>query len=129
MRPLELELSGFTCFRTSTTVDFRELDLFAITGPTGSGKSSLLDAMIYALYGRAPRLRREINQLVSRGPDRMKVRLDFQVGKAVYRVVRSSVMAGGSLKTQTVLEEQSGTDFRSVAGKSGEVEAAITEAI
>jgi exonuclease SbcC len=129
MRPLELELAGFTCFRTPTTVDFRELDLFAITGPTGSGKSSLLDAMIYALYGRAPRLRREINQLVSRGLDRMKVRLDFQVGKAVYRVVRSSVLAGGGLKTQTVLEEQSGTDFRSVAGKSGEVEAAITEAI
>ena len=129
MRPLELELSGFTCFRTPTTVNFRELDLFAITGATGSGKSSLLDAMIYALYGRAPRLRREINQLLSRGLDRMKVRLDFQVGKAVYRVVRSSVMAGGNLRTQTVLEEQSGTDFRSVAGRAGDVEAAITEAI
>jgi exonuclease SbcC len=52
MRPMKLELEGFTSFRERTEIDFRGFDLFAITGQTGAGKTSLLDAMTYALYGR-----------------------------------------------------------------------------
>ena len=40
MRPIELSLSGFTSFRDEQHLDFSQLDLFAITGPTGAGKSS-----------------------------------------------------------------------------------------
>ena len=40
MRPRRLELKGFTSFREDTVIDFTELDVFAISGPTGSGKSS-----------------------------------------------------------------------------------------
>jgi DNA repair protein SbcC/Rad50 len=43
MRSLELELEGFTSFRSRQTLDFSDLDLFAITGPTGAGKTSLLE--------------------------------------------------------------------------------------
>ena len=55
MRPLRLELKGFTAFRDGAELDFTQLDVFAISGPTGSGKSSLLDAVTYALYGRVER--------------------------------------------------------------------------
>ena len=51
MRPVRLELEGFTAFRERTVVDFAGVDLFALTGPTGAGKSSVIDAMIFALYG------------------------------------------------------------------------------
>ena len=56
MRPIRLEIRGFTAFREPQVVDFDGLDLFAITGPTGSGKSSILDALTFALYGRAERV-------------------------------------------------------------------------
>ena len=55
MRPLRLELEGFTSFRERTEVSFEDTNLFVFTGATGSGKSSLIDAMIFALYGSVPR--------------------------------------------------------------------------
>ena len=51
-----MELRGFTAFRDPASVDFADLDVFAVAGPTGSGKSSLLDAMTYALFGRVERV-------------------------------------------------------------------------
>ena len=55
MRPLRLDLHGFTVFRDPTTIDFTDADFFALVGPTGSGKSTVLDAMCFALYGTVPR--------------------------------------------------------------------------
>ncbi len=94
MRPLRLEIEGFTSFRDRVAVDFDGLDLFAITGPTGAGKSSLLDAMVLALYGQVPRVAKEYKQLISHGAERMSVRLDFRVGHATYRIART-VRASG----------------------------------
>ena len=45
MRPLLLEVEGFSSFRNKTVVDFKDANLFALTGSTGAGKSSLLDAI------------------------------------------------------------------------------------
>ena len=67
MRPIRLEIRGFTAFREPQVVDFDGLDLFAITGPTGSGKSSILDALTFVLYGRAERVGDGVRQLVSQG--------------------------------------------------------------
>jgi len=61
MRPLELCLEGFTSFRREQRLDFSELDLFAITGATGAGKSSLLDAMTYALFGTTTRSGKQVS--------------------------------------------------------------------
>ena len=65
MRPMKLELEGFTSFRERTKIDFCCFDLFAITGQTGAGKTSLLDAMTYALYGKTSRLNKEGKNLTS----------------------------------------------------------------
>lgn len=90
MRPVRLTVSGFTCFRELQTIEFAELDLFAIQGPTGAGKSSLLDAMTYALYGQTSRLgSRGLEALVSQGASGMLVTLEFEAsGGQVYRVSR-----------------------------------------
>ena len=53
MRPHKLTLEGFTSFRDKLELDFTGLDLFAITGPTGAGKSSLIDAICFALFGQS----------------------------------------------------------------------------
>ncbi|WP_219417868.1 AAA family ATPase, partial [Pseudonocardia nigra] len=55
MRPVLLEIAGFASFREPTTVDFTGADYFAFVGPTGAGKSTVIDAMTFALYGSVPR--------------------------------------------------------------------------
>ena len=89
MRPVRLVVEGFTSFRKAQEIDFSELDLFVITGPTGSGKTSILDAVTLALYGMVPRTgKRDLKELISLGTSQAKVQLDFRVGNADYRVVR-----------------------------------------
>ena len=91
MRPLRLELEGFTVYRHRTVLDLEDLDLFAITGPTGAGKSSLLDAMTYALYGAVARIGAHgLSQLISQGQPKMSVLLTFQVDRDRYRVLRQT---------------------------------------
>ena len=89
MKPVKLELKGFTSFREKTSLDFSGLDLFAITGPTGAGKTSLLDAMTYALYGKTPRLGKAAAELISQGEPALNVSLEFRAGPELYRVTRT----------------------------------------
>ena len=96
MRPLRLELKGFTAFREPAEIDFTDLDVFAISGPTGSGKSSLLDAMTYALYGRVERVGDRVGQLISQGLPWMSVILEFEVGRDRYRVARRTPSGKGA---------------------------------
>jgi exonuclease SbcC len=89
VRPLKLTIEGFTSFREKAEIDFSSLDLFAITGPTGAGKSSLIDAIVFALYGVVPRVGDDYKQLISHGAERLSVKLEFGVGKERYRITRA----------------------------------------
>lgn len=90
MRPLKLELQGFTAFRQFTELDFSDLELFALVGPTGSGKSSLLDAMTFALYGQTARLGAAgLDALIAQGERGLSVGLTFEVGGVTYRASRT----------------------------------------
>lgn len=89
MKPLQLDLQGFTAFRQFTELDFRDLELFALVGPTGSGKSSLLDAITFALYGQTARLKSSgLDALISQGERGLEVALTFEVGETIYRASR-----------------------------------------
>ncbi len=77
-------------FRLHQHVDFTGLDLFAIVGPTGSGKSALLDAMTFALYGATPRLGLSgMEALISQNEQGASVSLEFEVRGQLHRVARS----------------------------------------
>jgi DNA repair protein SbcC/Rad50 len=126
MRPSRLELEGFTAFRDPTVVDFDGADLFALAGPTGSGKTSVLDAMVFALYGTVPRLadQRQVAPVIAQGMAEARVRLDFSVGGDEYtatRIVRRT--RSGASTAEARLE--SGGEV--VAGNADEVTAAIVE--
>ena len=102
MRPLRLDLHGFTVFREPTTVDFTDADFFALVGPTGSGKSTILDAICFALYGTVPRWndRRAVANALAPSAAQARVRLVFESGGVRYaatRVVRRS--ARGNVTT------------------------------
>jgi len=91
MRIQTLEVENFMPYRDPVTLDFRDLSLFAIVGETGSGKSSIVDAICYALYGRIPRIRTENGQrenVISRGAKQFHLGLTFDLGGATYRIIR-----------------------------------------
>lgn len=90
MRPLRLDLHGFTVFRDLTVVDFTDADFFALVGPTGSGKSTILDAMCFALYGTVPRWsdRRSVVNALAPSAAEARVRLVFEAGGARYAATR-----------------------------------------
>jgi exonuclease SbcC len=95
VRPTHLSIEGLTAFRTLQEVDFGELDLFVITGPTGSGKTSILDAMTFALYGDICRVKSgELRDLISHGATHVKVALDFQIAGESFRVARRMKKVG-----------------------------------
>ena len=94
MKPLRLEMSAFGPYAHQETVDFGELagrKLFLIHGPTGAGKTSILDAICFAIFGDASGGDRDPGQLRSQHADpkrETEVTLEFTLGKQSYRVVR-----------------------------------------
>jgi DNA repair protein SbcC/Rad50 len=125
MRPVRLDFEGFTAFREPTTVDFEGADLFALTGPTGSGKTSVLDAVVFALYGTVPRLdRREVAPIISQGMAEARVRLDFTMGNGEYTATRVVRRTKTGANTAEARLECSG---EVLAGNADELTATVGE--
>ena len=95
MRPERLRISAFGPYAGQEDLDFSALGnhtLFLICGPTGAGKSTILDAMCYALYGKTSGAVRSGEDLRSNyvGYDRKTyVEFDFAIGNRHYRIYRS----------------------------------------
>ncbi|HJS72313.1 MAG TPA: SMC family ATPase, partial [Acidimicrobiia bacterium] len=126
MRPLTIEVEGFSAYRSPVTVDFTGVDFFSLAGPTGSGKSSLIDAMIFALYGRVPRLGgNAVAPAITAGADRARVRLDFEVAGKQYTAVRLAARtpSGGASVREARLQEGE----KVLASRADEVTAAVED--
>ncbi|MFO7323957.1 MAG: SMC family ATPase [Chloroflexota bacterium] len=93
MLPLRLEIKNFLAYRSPEPIIFEGIHLACITGANGAGKSSLLDAITWCLWGKA-RARRD-EELVHLGQNDMYVQLDFEQEGAVYRVVRRRTRKSG----------------------------------
>lgn len=91
MRPLRLLLDGFGSYREPAEADFTGVDFFALTGPTGSGKSTVIDGLCFALYGTVPRWGREnvISQALAPAANACRVALVFEAAGRRYAVVRA----------------------------------------
>jgi exonuclease SbcC len=124
VRPLRLEVEGFTSFKEKVALDFSGLDLFAITGPTGAGKSSLIDALVFAVYGQVPRVGDDYKQLIAHGAERLNVLFEFAVGGEAYRVVRTARRSGPS---QQRLERLAGGESEPIADRAREIKARVEE--
>src|SRR3954469_619796 len=98
MRPVRLELNGFASFRDHTVVDFTDADYFALVGPTGSGKSPILDAITFALYGTAYRWRRAnaVADALAPTTNRCTVAFTFDVGQHRYQIARDVRRVGSA---------------------------------
>lgn len=93
MRPITLTMTAFGSYAQPTTVDFQQLDqgVYLVTGDTGAGKTTIFDAIVFALYGEASGSDRSAGMmhcdLVERSTD-TQVRLCFSQGGKRYTVER-----------------------------------------
>ena len=144
MRPIRLDMRGYGSYAEATTLDFTDADFFALTGPTGAGKSTVLDAMCFALYGRTPRWRVNSTQnALAPSAVEGRVRLVFAAAGNHYaatRILRRD--KNGRVKTSTAALERlpSGVDpaddtelleglGKPLAGSPSEVSAAAERVI
>jgi exonuclease SbcC len=90
MRPLRLLLDGFGCYRQPAEADFTDVEFFALVGPTGSGKSTLIDGLCFALYGTVPRWGKEnaIADALAPAANACRVGLVFELAGKRYGAVR-----------------------------------------
>lgn len=91
MKPLELEFSGLHSYREKQHIDFAELSrygLFGIFGPTGAGKSTILDAITLALFGSVDRAERGKRGILNQEEQELWVSFAFELGGEVFRVER-----------------------------------------
>ncbi|RIL69877.1 SMC family ATPase, partial [Staphylococcus devriesei] len=106
MKPLKLTLSNFGPF-LNETIDFQHIKdeyLFLISGKTGSGKTMLFDAIVYALFGKASTEGRNEGDLRSHfadGKSPMSVTYEFKLNDKDFKIVRqgSFIKEGNSSQT------------------------------
>ncbi len=85
MKPISLSVAGLHSFREKQTIQFDSLcdgGIFGIFGPTGSGKSSILDAMTLALYGKVERAMNNTHGILNHAEDQLSVSFTFELENA-----------------------------------------------
>lgn len=134
MRPISLKIKGINSFCDEQTINFEKLTkdgVFGIVGDTGSGKSTVLDAMTIALYGN---LSRDTNEFINKECDTAFVMLDFCVSEGeneiFYRAERAFKRTGSKECTAVTARLSKGKENpQIIADKTKEMNKAVEKII
>src|SRR6266545_581993 len=107
MRPITLTIDGIRSYRRPARLDFSDVNLLAIVGDTGAGKSSILEAITYALYSAAT-WSGQPGELIADGVRTMKVEFAFDVDGKQWVVTRSMSRDGYPAPVHKLVCEQDG---------------------
>lgn len=147
MKPVTLEMQAFGPYKDVQRLDFRELGtnrLFLIHGQTGAGKSTVLDAICYALYGETSGAERKGEQMRCESASAAlatQVTLEFEIGARKYRIERAPTQSLAAARGDGTVVKQSKATLYDITGlpdgqlpvpratKIGEVKEAIREII
>ncbi|MGC8874864.1 MAG: AAA family ATPase, partial [Chloroflexia bacterium] len=126
MIPVALRLRNFMCYREGLPpLEFGDIRLACLSGPNGAGKSALLDAITWALWGRARG--RTDDDLIATGAAEMEVEFEFLLEGTPYRVRRQRECAQKGIdrstarkpgRTRLELETLGPLGWRSIGGES-----------
>ena len=120
MIPIKLSVRNFMCYRDNVPpLSFDGIHTACICGDNGNGKSALIDAITWALWGRTRA--RSDDDLIHSGQTEMEVEFDFAVGQQPYRIIRKHAKPrrrGRSGRTILEFQMATGDGFRSITGNS-----------
>lgn len=126
MIPLRLELKNFMSYGEEVSVlDLAGMHTVCLSGENGNGKSALLDAITWSLWGESRAGKNKHDELIRKGADEMSVQFTFEIENHAYRVLRkrSKRAAGNQWELQQSMEN---AQWRPLTGNnSGETERAI----
>ncbi|MBS6062767.1 AAA family ATPase [Criibacterium bergeronii] len=141
MKPILLELEGFNSFVEKQTIDFSNITsygIFGIFGKTGSGKTSILDAIIYSLYSKIPR---GADNLVNIYSNKAVVKFTFSIKGSeagIYEITRqvnkeklenSPLLPRANGTKRSILKKISDDETKILADSKKEVDAKIEQII
>lgn len=127
MIPLRLSLHNFMCYRETQTLDLQGIHLACLAGDNGHGKSALLDAITWALWGRARA--HSDDELVAHETTDMDVDFEFRLGDGHYRVIRKRSL-GRTSKGALEFQIRDGDVFRPLtAATQRDTQARITDTL
>ena len=137
MRPIRIEMSAFGPYAGKQTVEMNRLGtsgIYLITGDTGAGKTTIFDAIVFALYGTASSDRRSGDMLRSRyaEPDTpTEVKLVFAYRNKEYEIRRNPTYQRPKLRGEGMTQENASAELRLPGGeiltRTGEVDEKIRE--
>lgn len=110
MIPLHLSVSGFLSYRESVEIDFTAFDLACISGQNGAGKSSLLDAMTWALFGEARSSDKD--SIVNLQSKKAEVSLTFLYEENIYRALRTLPRGKATMLEFQILDDKQNAEGR-----------------
>lgn len=116
MKPLKLEIEGVNSFQEKQTIDFVQLasnNLFCISGVTGSGKTTILDSLILALYEKLPAnsSRGKVEDYINLRCDKAVIKLTFELEGKIYRSERVISRKAGA-NTAKLVDVDSGVTIK-----------------
>ncbi|MEI7623526.1 MAG: SMC family ATPase [Actinomycetes bacterium] len=142
MRPLSLELSAFGSYPGTHVIDFESLHrlgIFLVTGPTGTGKSTIFDAMVFALYGKLPgdRPESQVRSHYVAETQPTYVALEFEANANRYRIERSPAYMRAKKRGEGLTPESAtcsisickNDEWETLASKVDEVDDICREAV
>jgi len=104
--PIQLRLKNFMCYKDNVApLSFEGIHVACLCGDNGSGKSSIFDAITWALWGEASRGKSN-DDLIYTGQNDMEVELDFTSANEHFRVIRKYSRSTTSRSGQTMLDLQ-----------------------
>ncbi len=107
MIPLRVKMAGFLSYKGEQEIDFGSASLWMLAGTNGSGKSSVFDALTYALFGSHRGGSSNAVELINKESPGANVEFDFRLDGSVYRVKRTirRTNKGAGSGTQQVFQE------------------------
>lgn len=111
MIPQRLKLAGFLSYRDEQEIRFDGSSLWMLSGHNGSGKSSIFDAITYALFGYHRGGGQNVAELINKDSTTLSVEFDFLVDRQLYRIRRTARRrANGLASTQQAFRKRPGSE-------------------
>lgn len=128
MEPVKLDLHNFLSYREES-VALDSVTCAALVGENGAGKSSLLDALTWCLFGQGTKGgARELDNYVTRGENEARVEVQFKLNGSTYRVVRGRSIARNKSTLEFFIRDAG--DWRALSGKTiAETQKAVEDAL